>query len=109
MLIGIGERLKVEWATPTDLPPTLEDTLKRLKEEKDKLESGTKVYLWSSAPSGRGFQRRRLVAFLLRRGWGRDSARYSRRGTRTIRCRLNRLSWQLPQGQQVRDYPHPQS
>jgi hypothetical protein len=45
MLIGIGERLKVEWATSTDLPPALEDTLKRVKEEKDKLESDTKVYL----------------------------------------------------------------
>jgi hypothetical protein len=45
MLIGIGERLKVEWATPTDLPPALDHTLKRLKEEKDKLESDAKVYL----------------------------------------------------------------
>lgn len=45
MLIGIAERLKMEWATPTDLPPALEDTLKRLKEEKDRLVSDTKVYL----------------------------------------------------------------
>jgi hypothetical protein len=37
MLLGIGEKLKIEFATPTVLPPGLGDVLKRLVEqEKDK-------------------------------------------------------------------------
>ena len=37
MLIGIGEKLKIEFATPTVLPPGLGGVLKRLVEqEKDK-------------------------------------------------------------------------
>jgi hypothetical protein len=35
MLTGIAQRLKAEWAPPTDLTPELRNILRRLEEQKE--------------------------------------------------------------------------